>query len=147
MVLIVKYRNRISQSPAIEHLDRKTLNNHRRPNSIVNDLQPELNDTSITLQLKRSGKVIRKVAQAPPLYSRSFRAPELAANDRFGVYNHKDIKNAEIIYILKPMIHLGAIGAFGYKSWKSYLLSMLLDIFRYNLILFNCRRYVHFIIL
>lgn len=111
-------------------MDRKNLSNFRRPNAAANNLQPELNDTSITIQLKRSGKIIRKVAQAPPLYSRSFKAPELAPNDRFGIYNHTAIKNAELVYILKPMIHLGAVGAFGYKSWKSYLLSMFLDLFR-----------------
>lgn len=97
---------------------------------MANNLQPELNDTSITLKLKRSGKVIRKVAQSPPLYSRSFKAPELSPSDRFGVYNHSAIKNAELVYILKPMIHLGAVGAFGYQSWKSYMLSLFLDMFR-----------------
>lgn len=105
LILVLKFKNRISQSPAIEHLDRKNLNNFRRPNAVdVTNMQPEVNDTSITIQLKRSGKVIRTVAQAPPLYSRSFKAPELAPSDRFGVYNHQTIKNAEIIYILKPMV-------------------------------------------
>jgi len=141
LVLIVKYKNRISQCPAIEHLDRKNLSNLRRPNSVINDLQPELNDTSISLTLKRSGKVIRKVAQAPPLYSRSFKAPELDSSDRFGVYNHQAIKNAELVYILKPMIHLGAIGAFGYNSWKSYLLSLFLDVFTIRQY-YNNRRYL-----
>lgn len=131
LLLVVKYKNRISSTPAIEHLDRKNLSNLPRPGSTVNELQPELNETSLlTLQLKRSGKVIRKVAHAPPIYSRSFKAPELSPNDRFGAYNHQAIKSAEIVYILKPMIHLGALGAFGYKSWKSYLLSFFLDVFR-----------------
>jgi peroxin-16 len=128
--LVVKYKNRISQWPPIEHLDRKKLSNLHRPNAQSNELQPELNDTTISLKLKRSGKVIRKVSKSPPIYSRSFKAPELMPNDKFGEYNHKAIKSAEIIYILKPMLHLGAVGAFGYQSWKSYLLSMFLDIFR-----------------
>lgn len=126
----MKFKNRISQCPAIEHLDRKNLSNYRRPIAVADTLQPELGDTSVTVKLKRSGKVIRKVAQAPPLYSRSFKAPELGPSDRFGIYNHTAIKNAELVYILKPMIHLGAVGAFGYQSWKSYLLSFFLDVFR-----------------
>lgn len=130
MLLVVKYKNRISQTPALEHLDRKNLGNFRRPVAVANELQPEEGDTSITLKLKRSGKVIRKVAQAPPLYSRNFKAPELDPEDRFGEYNHTAIKNAELVYILKPMIHLGAVGAFGYQSWKSYMLSLFLDLFR-----------------
>lgn len=126
----MKYKNRISQSPAIEQLDRKNLKKYQKPSAVINELQPELNDTTFTLQLKRSGKVIRKVAQAPAIYNRSFKAPELAPTDRFGAYNHQAIKNAELVYILKPMVHLGAISAFGYKSWKSYLLSCFLDLFR-----------------
>jgi len=129
LLLVLKFKNRISCTPAIEHLNRKNLKNVQSTTTVANELQPELNETSFTLKLKRSGKVIRKVAQAPPIYSRSFKAPELAPNDRFGVFNHQAIKSAEIVYILKPMIHLGAVGAFGYKSWKAYLLSFFLDIF------------------
>lgn len=129
LILVVKYKNRISKSPAIEQLDRKNLNSYRT--TAANPLQPEINnDTSISLRLKRSGKIIRKIAQAPPLYSRSFTAPELAPDDRFGSFNHQAIKSAELVYILKPMIHLGAVGVFGYESWKSYLLSLFLDVFR-----------------
>jgi hypothetical protein len=61
LTLVVKYKNRISQCPAIEYLDRKKLTNLRRPGAANLDIQPELNDTSVTLKLKRSGKVIRKV--------------------------------------------------------------------------------------
>jgi peroxin-16 len=73
--------------------------------------------------------VIRKVSQTPPLYSRSFVPPEeeTQETDRFYSLNHKQIKNAEIAYILKPMLHLGAVGLYGYKSWKPYFLSMFFD--------------------
>lgn len=130
LVLLIKYKNRISQTPAIEYLDRKNLFKERRDNP----LQPELNSTSassITLKLKRSGKTIRKVSNAPPIYTRSFKAPEaeLESSDRFGQFNHKAIKNAELVYVLKPMLHLGSIATFGYKSWKSYMVSLFLDAF------------------
>lgn len=127
LILIVKFKNRITQSPPIEHLDRKNLSNYRK--TANNNHQPEIAE-KLTLKLKRSGKVIRKIAQAPSLYSRSFKAPEQDPSDRFGVYNHQAIKSAELVYILKPMLHLGAVGAFGYKSWKSYLLSFFLDVYR-----------------
>jgi peroxin-16 len=134
LVLLVKYKNRISQTPAIEYVDRKNVFKQRA----TNPLQPELNNetlssssslSSITLKLKRSGKTIRKVSNAPPIYTRNFRAPEteLEPTDRFGALNHTAIKNAEIVYVLKPMLHLGSIAAFGYKSWKSYLVSLFLD--------------------
>lgn len=128
LVLILKHKNRISQTPAIQHLDRKNLFK-RQPGE--NELAPEFENSSITLKLKRSGKTIRKVSQTPPLYARSFVPPpdELEPTDRFGALNHKAIKNAELVYILKPMIHLGAVGIYGYKSWKSFFLSMFLDCF------------------
>ncbi|KAG5672379.1 hypothetical protein PVAND_002511 [Polypedilum vanderplanki] len=125
LVLLIKYKNRISQTPAIEYLDRKNIFKQTQNTS---PLQPELNQTSsITLKLKRSGKTIRKVSNAPPIYSRNFKAPELESSDRFYSLNHTAIKNAEIMYVLKPMLHLGSVAAFGYKSWKSYFFPLLLD--------------------
>lgn len=132
LVLVLKFKNRISTSPALEQVNRKHLERELiTSTSDIENLQPEFNESStITLKLKRSGKIIRKVnSQTPPLYARSFKTPELEPTDRFGSYNHHVIKKAEIIYILKPMIHLGSIGLFGYKSWKSYLLSMFFDLF------------------
>jgi peroxin-16 len=99
-------------------------------NSHYDDLQPELQQVpSVTITLKRSGKVLRKIENSPPLHSRTFQPPELRTSDRFGVYNHKDIKTAELVYIFKPMLHLGSCAIFGYKSWKSYALSMFLDLY------------------
>ena len=127
LVLILKYKNRISKSPALEYLDRKNV--LKQPQS--NPLQPELSkQSSVILKLKRSGKTIRKVSNSPPLYSRSFKVPdELEETDRFGNFNHNAIKNAELVYIMKPILHLGSVAVFGYKSWKSYLVSLFLDTF------------------
>jgi len=95
------------------------------------EVQPELGlISSLTIKLKRSGKVMRKIEGAPSLHTRSFRPPELQPTDRFGVYNHKAIKTAELVYIFKPMLHLSSCALFGYKSWKSYALSMFLDLYR-----------------
>lgn len=128
LVLILKFKNRISSSPAIEHLDRKNLFKQQRSTSTEAN-EDVGNSSSLTVNLKRSGKTIRKVSQTPPLYTRSFKPPqpELESSDRFGALNHRSIKNAELVYILKPMIHLGAVGLYGYDSWKSYFLSMFLD--------------------
>lgn len=128
LALILKFKNRISCSPAIEQLDRKNIFKQQQAGGTVADEEVG-NSSSFTLKLKRSGKTIRKVSQTPPLYTRSFKPPEpeLESNDRFGALNHRSIKNAELVYILKPMIHLGAVGIYGYNSWKSYFLSMFLD--------------------
>jgi peroxin-16 len=137
LVLILKFKNRISSSPAIEYVDRKNLLKERpkTATSTPNPLQPEFNSTtssSFTLKLKRSGKTIRKVSNAPSLYSRNFKAPDAQQpieSEMSCIANHEALKNAEILYILKPMIHLGSVAAFGYKSWKSYFTSMLLDLY------------------
>lgn len=132
LILILKFKNRISQTPAIEKLNRKDLRNYRamNSNSHYNEIQPELHEVpSVTITLKRSGKVLRKIENSPPLHSRTFRPPDLQPDDRFGVYNHKAIKTAELVYIFKPMIHLSSCALFGYKSWKSYALSMFLDLY------------------
>ncbi|CAG9808134.1 unnamed protein product [Chironomus riparius] len=128
LVLVLKYKNRISKSPALEYLDRKNVLKQQPQN---NPLQPELaKSQSVVIKLRRSGKSIRKVVNSPPLYSRNFIVPdELEETDRFGNFNHHAIKNAEIVYIMKPILHLGSVAAFGYKSWKSYLLSLFLDTF------------------
>lgn len=134
LILILKFKNRISQTPAIERLNRKDLRTYQMNGTagIYNELQPEQQGfvSSLTIKLKRSGKVMRRIEGAPSLHTRSFRPPELQPNDRFGVYNHKAIKTAELVYIFKPMIHLSSCALFGYKSWKSYALSMFLDLFR-----------------
>lgn len=131
LILILKFKNRISQTPAIERLNRKDLRSFQLNANGYNELQPELGTvSSLSITLKRSGKVMRKIEGAPALHTRSFRPPELQPTDRFGIYNHKAIKAAELVYIFKPMLHLSSCAIFGYKSWKSYALSMFLDLYR-----------------
>lgn len=124
LVLILKYKNRISNSPAIENLNRKNVLDQLR---IPAKIEMETDNSSLTITLKRSGKTIRKVAQTPPLYTRSFKPPKSEFED-FGLI-HQSIKNAELIYVLKPIIHLGSIGLYGYNSWKSYFVHMFLDFY------------------
>lgn len=38
------------------------------------------------------------------------------------------IRTAEVLYIFKPIIHLTGAGIFGLKSWKSWGLSLLMDL-------------------
>lgn len=133
LVLLIKYKNRISKSPDLEYLDRKNLFKQQAANPLQPELSQPTASPSVVFKLKRSGKTIRRVTNAPSIYTRSFQAPEeapeLEETDRFGTFNHVAIKNAELVYVMKPLIHLGSVALFGYKSWKSYLLSLFLDSF------------------
>lgn len=99
--------------------------------------------SSFTFTLKRSGRVVRKVEGAPPVYLRNWKPATAAAagssssagnpSSDFGDNNiatDEDInKIAELLYICKPLIHLGGVATFGYHSWKSWLLALATDLF------------------
>lgn len=112
--------------PAIPQLNRKKLEE-------VAATQPTddyyVSQSAFFFKLKRSGRVIRKIEGAPPLHLRTWKP--LDTGTKRGVLNTPELSNAEILYIAKPLIHLGAIRVFGYKSWKSYSLALLCDLARW----------------
>lgn len=141
--------------PATASIDRKNIDTIEKPSTSIPDIDfsPDFNDgSSITFKLKRSGKVIRKVAKSPPIYSRNLVALDASPsssslsspNRSFSLSatsNNKAITNAEILYILKPMIHLGSVGIFGYTSWKSWMCSLAIDLFSLRTY-YNNRQYL-----
>lgn len=88
---------------------------------------------SVSFNLKRSGKIIRKVDASPPIHVRNWRSLHRTQFD-----NEQTIEQAlagqqliaETLYIVKPIAHLCALGCFGDKSWKPFLLSLLIDLGR-----------------
>lgn len=90
-----------------------------------------LSECSFSFKLKRSGRIIRKIEGAPPIHLRNWKPlnDELNLAEAQQKYN-QIFKNAERLYIAKPLLHLGAVGLFGYKSWKGYLISLTMDILR-----------------
>lgn len=77
-------------------------------------------------KLKRSGRVIRKVEGAPPLHYRNWQSSSESAKTST---KNPVIKYAEYVYIVKPLVHLAAVRTFGYKSWKSYTIALLMDLY------------------
>ncbi|CAO1425222.1 unnamed protein product [Diamesa serratosioi] len=155
LVLILKFKNKIVTVPATASIDRKNIETIEKPSSSIPDIDfsPDYNDgSSITFTLKRSGKVIRRVSKSPPIYNRNLVALEASPSsssasspNRSFISNasstSKAITNAEIIYILKPMIHLSSVGIFGYKSWKSWMCSLALDMYSLRTY-YNNRQYL-----
>ncbi|XP_058059335.1 peroxisomal membrane protein PEX16 [Anopheles bellator] len=121
----------IVQNPPIPVLNRKTVQrvNGTTDNASFRD-NPDADGSSIVL--KRSGRVMRKVNCSPSLMSRSWKPPSNAA-DRTPAssnslqYGGKLFETAELVYIFKPLIHLGCMGRFGSKSWAAYLAALALD--------------------
>ncbi|XP_055617057.1 peroxisomal membrane protein PEX16 [Toxorhynchites rutilus septentrionalis] len=113
--------NNIVKNPPIPVLNRKTINEPRPGNVSFHDL-------SQTVRLKRSGRVLRKVDGAPPAVARAWK-PLKHVIDSYPIQcSGRFVRTAELIYILKPLVHLACVRKYGLKSWKSYLVPMAIDL-------------------
>ncbi|XP_014255391.1 peroxisomal membrane protein PEX16 [Cimex lectularius] len=86
----------------------------------------ELLPSSAFFTLK-SGKTIRRVTEGPYIaeeYLKALPGPEL--DERTLQFNHVQ-KLAEIIFILKPVVHLLALRKWGSRSYKPWFLSLTMD--------------------
>lgn len=93
----------------------------------------ELPATSFTL--KHSGRIIRKIDSSPPLGLRTWKPlePEIIhhiADKKVQEFIITRQLIAEYIYIAKPILHLISFGIYGTKSWKPWMISLILDISR-----------------
>ncbi|XP_061402585.1 peroxisomal membrane protein PEX16 [Musca vetustissima] len=119
---------RIITTPALPVLNRKKLskkNNAAAATTATNQLS--MDEHSVTIKLKRSGRIMRKVEGAPPLQYRSFKLQEEVMSVP-KQHHPKGLLQAEYLYIAKPLIHLASMGVFGEKSWKQLLVSLAVDV-------------------
>lgn len=134
MLLTFRYKASIVKSPPITVLNRRDLLKNAQSDEeyATNPFQAKGSPFCITL--KRSGKLIRKVEGAPPIHMRNWKPVSHAIDDTTNALRGDGgqlLTLAESIYILKPMLHLGSVATFGLDSWKSYMLSLMLDSYRY----------------
>lgn len=113
------------RAPPIPVLDRKKIQD-QQANDTQNNPLSNL-DSSCTFKLKRSGRIIRKIEGAPPFHHRTFLPVTIQENPTTNA-SAGVLQSAECLYIAKPLLHLCAIGLFGYRSWKSYSIAMLMDL-------------------
>lgn len=146
LILTLHYKNSIVQSPPVSVLDRKTFDANNPPLPNGGTVSNGLNGTSeitetfngrITFTLRRSGRVVRKVDGAPPLYLRNWKhiGKECKPDSQRGSANALTL--AETFYIAKPMLHLGGCALFGYKSWRSWSMALLIDLMSLRIYLNN----------
>lgn len=122
--------NNIVSNPPIPVLNRKNLHEVQPETSSSCASSFMQNDQNDTVVLKRSGRVMRKVEGAPPVMARSWQPlkhePIRGTNPT--TYGGRFIGSAELVYILKPMVHLMCIRRYGLNSWKSYLVALTADL-------------------
>lgn len=100
------------------------------------EVKDKSNNGLITFTLRRSGRVVRRVDGAPPLYLRNWKQIGKECKPK----NQTDLNaltTAETLYIVKPMIHLGGCALFGYKSWRSWSMALLVDMMSLRIYLNN----------
>lgn len=117
----------IITSPPITALNRRALSKQRQAEASAAESLPQ-SEHSITFQLKRSGRLIRKVEGAPPIQYRDFKL-HVDNADAAKTQIPRELLNAEYLYIAKPLIHLAAMGLFGQRSWKQYMIAFSIDLY------------------
>ncbi|XP_053681381.1 peroxisomal membrane protein PEX16 [Anopheles nili] len=127
LALTLYCRNtKIVHNPPIPVLDRKNV---QAANPSENtSFRDNLSEDSSGIVLKRSGRVMRKVNFSPPLTSRTWKPPTIGNRTNQPVaYGGKFLGPAEMLYIVKPIVHLASMRRFGIKSWTSYIVALALD--------------------
>ncbi|CAK1554655.1 unnamed protein product [Leptosia nina] len=118
LVLLYKFKDIPIQHPPIPNLQRKKITEETDP--------VETSEAFFTL--RRSGRVIRRVEGAPPVKLRDWQPIKIKDDSIYLTSEIKELKNAELLHIAKPIIHLAAMQVFGTKSWKQWLVALGLDI-------------------
>ncbi|XP_038216203.1 peroxisomal membrane protein PEX16 [Zerene cesonia] len=124
LVLLYRFKEITIQHPPIPALQRKK--------KVAEAMDSEDNSNEF-FTLKRSGRVIRRVEGAPPVGLRDWQPIKIKDESVHSIMQIKDLKNAELLHVLKPIIHLAAMKVFGTKSWKQWLLALGLDIASFRL--------------
>ncbi|KAH8307249.1 hypothetical protein KR044_008432 [Drosophila immigrans] len=118
----------IISSPPITALNRRALSKQRQTSATATDEGLPQSEHSITFQLKRSGRIIRKVEGAPPIQYRDFKL-HVDNADAAKSQIPRELLKAEYLYIAKPLVHLAAMGLFGQRSWKQYAIALSFDLY------------------
>ncbi|GFU00318.1 peroxisomal membrane protein PEX16 [Nephila pilipes] len=136
LLLLLKYDQGLHHSPPIPPLNRKKDVPELCKQSGNTEPLPENYSNSnvqVTFTLKTSGRVVRTVNAAPPLVSRSWQLPKIdeenyKASPRSPSKLSGKFLSGEILHIVRPLVHLASMGAFGEFSWKPFFIAMGMDV-------------------
>ncbi|XP_035439123.1 peroxisomal membrane protein PEX16 [Spodoptera frugiperda] len=117
LVLLFRFKELPIAHPPIAVLQRKKFTEGKEADENSNSF----------FALRRSGRLVRRVDGAPAVAFRDWE-PVKIQDDRPGAAaNVKDLIYAESLHIMKPLIHLASMRAFGTKAWKQWLVALCLD--------------------
>ncbi|KAJ9601074.1 hypothetical protein L9F63_000809 [Diploptera punctata] len=126
--LLFHHKENMVQNPPIPPLQRKKIRDENDPQS--EEARIRFNNASFTL--KRSGRIVRSVSAAPPPSCRTWRPLKPPNNnvedDVEDVELDRQSLYAEVMYIIKPVLHLCSMSLHGQKDWKPWLLSLIMDL-------------------
>ncbi|CAK1588425.1 unnamed protein product [Parnassius mnemosyne] len=118
LILLYRFKELPIQHPPILALQRKKFMEGKDTDE----------NTNAFFTLRRSGRIIRRIDGAPPVALRDWQ-PIKIKEDKMNINSEiNDLVHAELIHILKPLIHLAAMRLFGTKAWKQWLIALGLDL-------------------
>lgn len=154
LVLLLVYDEGLTKSQWIVPLDRLHYSEIVDLRNKISTLEDDASQTepktvaSKSVILKSSGRKMRSITESPPKGSRFSNASEQANTKspfnrlqqqrlKLLLERYRDHRSAqltdrqmygELLHISRPLAHLALMGAFGTKSWISYLTSMAMDL-------------------
>lgn len=141
LLLLCKQQPKLQKYPLVPLLNRQLVFQASREKEIQEGRtqvqsprqdEEKTNDTSEEKQVwqgKRSGRFVRSLASAPPNGFRSWKLPNSPSMDEENptILNKKQFC-AELLYVIRPILHLPCMFAFGEQSWSPWLFSLFADI-------------------
>lgn len=127
LLLVFRYKERITNTPAIPPLNREKFRDIDNAKS---------SDEDKGFCLKRSGAFVRSIRNSNstrhrtwspitgPISSDNEETSSLQCNSS----SRKKLILAETLYVVKPLLHLGCLSMKGQKHWHPWLLSFAVDI-------------------
>jgi peroxin-16 len=107
--------------------DRKETQDSKQDEESMND-EDNLSEEQHVWRGKRSGRFVRSLSSTPPNGFRSWKLPEFPTmSENPTILNQKQLY-AELLYVIRPLLHLPSMFVFGEQSWKPWLLSCFADI-------------------
>ncbi|XP_041986463.1 peroxisomal membrane protein PEX16 [Aricia agestis] len=123
LILLYRFKEIPITHPPIPVLQRKKF---------IDGKDIEENSSSF-ITLKRSGRIMRRVDGAPPVALRDWQPVKILDDKTNTTIQEKDLLHAELLHIIKPLIHLAAMKAFGTKAWKQWMVALAIDVASFKL--------------
>ncbi|XP_028410210.1 peroxisomal membrane protein PEX16-like [Dendronephthya gigantea] len=138
LLLLCRNRPKLQKYPLIPLLNRQLVFQAKKNKDIQerNEAQSSKQDEENMNDMdeehvwkgKRSGRFVRSLSSTPPNGFRSWKLPEFPTTTENPTILDKKQFYAELLYVIRPLLHLPSMFVFGEQSWKPWLFSLIADI-------------------